>query len=73
MDECVRVKLKIGEYMKANRITTYKVVKDTKLRHQTVKNYRDGNINRVDLDILAKICCALKIKNINDIIEYIEE
>lgn len=70
MNEYGRVKLKIGEYMKANGITTYKLVKDTELRHQTVKNYRDGDVTRIDLDILAKICKALKVEDIKDIIEY---
>lgn len=73
MNEYGRIKLKIGEYMKEHGITTYKLVKETELRHQTVKNYRDGNVNRIDLDVLAKICRVLGIKDMNDIIEYIEE
>ena len=65
-----KINLKIGDYMKSRGITTYKVVKETDLGYQTIKKYRDGNITRIDLDVLAKICYVLKIDDINEIIEH---
>ncbi len=65
-----KINLKIGDYMKSKGITTYKVVKETDLGYQTIKKYRDGDITRIDLDVLAKICYVLKIDNINEIIEH---
>lgn len=65
-----KVNLNIGKYMKDKGISTYRVVKETELGYQTIKNYREGNLTRIDLDVLAKICTVLNIKSINEIIEY---
>ena len=63
------VNLKLGKFMKDNKITIYKLVKDTNLGYRTVRNYKNGSITRIDLDILGKIITALNIEDINDILE----
>lgn len=68
-----KIKLKLKDIMKERDITIYALSKAAAVEFTTIKNYAENaNLNRVDLTTLAKICYALEISDMNDIIEYIE-
>lgn len=71
MQEYKKIKITVGNVMKEKRITAYRVVKETDLRYQTVLNYRDNLISKIDLDVLAKICSVLNCA-ISDVLQYEE-
>jgi len=65
-----QVKLKFSEYIDSRGITRNKVSDLSGIKYSIVdRYYKNNNVERVDLVILAKICCVLQC-TLNDIIEY---
>lgn len=64
-----KVKFCIKETMSKKKITRNKLSKLTGCTYNVIDRYYKGNITRVDLDVLAKICFVLEC-NVSDIIQY---
>ena len=65
-----QVKLKFSEYIDGIGITRNKVSDLSGIKYNIVdRYYKNKNVERVDLEILAKICCVLQC-SLNDILEY---
>ena len=54
---------------KAN-ISTYKLNTATNIRFQTIQKLKENSSNRIDFDVLAKLCYAFNC-NVADILEYV--
>lgn len=68
-----KVKLKLKNIMEERNITIYALSKATAVEFNTIKNYVENTeLSRIDLTVLAKVCYVLEIKNIQDVIEYVE-
>ena len=63
------VQIILSKVLKSKGITVNKLSTLVDSRYDTVKSYVDNNIQRTDLDLLARICYALDCK-LQDIIEY---
>ncbi len=63
------VQIILSKVLKSKGITVNKLATLVDSRYDTVKSYVDNNIQRTDLDLLARICYALDCK-LQDIIEY---
>lgn len=63
------VQIILSKILKSKGITVNKLATLVDSRYDTVKSYVDNNIQRTDLDLLARICYALDC-NLGDIIEY---
>lgn len=65
-----RVKIKLSEIMDAKGITRNKMRSLTGVKYEVVdRYYKAENIERVDLDFLAKACFVLNC-DIGDLLEY---
>lgn len=60
----------IGEFMDKMGISRNKLCTLTGIRFEVADRYYKGNIERLDVDILARICCVLNC-NAGDLIEYV--
>lgn len=55
--------------MEEKNISKNKLCRMTDLRFETIQGYYKGDISRIDLYVITKLCDALDC-NIQDIIEY---
>lgn len=64
------VKIKLAAFMEEHHITRNRLKELTGTKYDVVDRYYKGeNIERVDLDFLAKVCFVLNC-SIGDILEY---
>lgn len=69
MDEYGSVKVKLAEVLDSRGITRNRLSTLTGIKYEVVDRYYQGRIERVDLDLIAKICYVLDC-NIADLLEY---
>ena len=68
-----RIKVRLSDIMDKKGITRNKLSTLTGVKYDVVQRYyKAENIERVDLDFLAKVCCVLKCE-IKDILEYVKD
>ena len=67
-----RINIKLNEVIHENGITRNKLANLTNVRFEVIDHLYSGNLERLDLDILARICFVLKCK-VSDILEFVEE
>ena len=63
-------KLKLADIMKEQNISINKLAFRAEMQRTQLKSYVKGDIQRVDLSVLSRLCHALEC-DITDIIEYI--
>lgn len=63
------VKIKLRELMEKNGISRYALARRINVRFEVVDRWYNGNIEKIDLDILARICFTLDCQ-ISDLLEY---
>lgn len=64
-----KISMNLDKILKNKGITVNKLSTLVDSRYETIKAYADNNIQRADLDLLARICYALDCK-LEDLIEY---
>jgi len=72
MEEYGYINIKLKEILDRKKITRTSLARITGLRYEIIAQYYNGEVKRVDLVTVSKICHVLKCK-INDILEYIPE
>lgn len=65
-----RINIKLGEIMKQQNISVNKLAFRSEMQRTQLKAYRDNEVQRVDLAVLARLCYALDCE-LSDLIEYI--
>ncbi|WP_317854462.1 helix-turn-helix transcriptional regulator [Chakrabartyella piscis] len=63
------IEFKLKEFMDERNITRGALSRLANIRHEVATKWYFGNIEKMDLDVLARICFALDC-DINDIISY---
>lgn len=63
------INFKLSKLMEEKNISKNKLCRMTDLRFETIQGYYKGDISRIDLYVITKLCDALDC-NIQDIIEY---
>ena len=63
-----KVDVILDEYMKKNKISRNSLVRNAEMQYKQVIKYCDNNVQKFDLNILAKICTALDCE-ITDILK----
>lgn len=63
--------IKLDSYLKKNNISRSSLSRQGELRYDTILSYCRGDVTRLDIDTLAKICGALDC-DISDIIEFVK-
>jgi len=64
------IRIKLGEVMKKKDISMNQLSFRTEMQRSQIRNYRDNKVQRVDLDILKRLCYVLECE-LTDLIEYI--
>lgn len=64
-----KVSCNLKNVLKEKNITIYRLSNITNIKYEIIKKYCDNNIQRIDLDILAKICYCLNLE-VNDVLKY---
>ena len=70
-DDYGKVVVKLSECLNDRNITRNKLRTLTGLKYEVIDRYYKNNIERVDLDFLAKVCYVLDC-DISDLLEYKE-
>ncbi len=66
------IEITLEQYLKDHNISKNKVCQNCGLQRTQLNNYCKGNVSRVDLAILAKLCHYLKC-DVCDILKYKED
>ena len=61
---------KLGDVLNKKNITMNKICTDLEIEYIVIKRLTIGNLSRIDLSVVSRICDYLKC-NLSDIIEYI--
>ena len=62
---------KLGQILKEKNISINKLMRDTNTDFKVIKRIMNGDIARIDITVLARLCDYLNC-NITDIFEYIK-
>lgn len=65
-----RIRIKLRELMEQQNISINKLAFRSEMQRTQLKSYIRGDIQRVDLDILSRLCYALEC-DLSDLLEYI--
>ncbi len=61
---------KLGQVLKEHNITMNKLISDLEIQYIVIKRLMFGNLTRLDLLVVSRICNYLNCK-MSDIIEYV--
>lgn len=64
------IKLKLADIMKEQNISINKLAFRSEMQRTQLKSYIKGDVQRVDLSVLSRLCYALEC-DLTDLIEYI--
>lgn len=65
------IKIKLRELMEEKELTRYQLSRLTNTRFEVINKWYNGNVERIDSDVLARLCFTLGCR-VEDIIEYCE-
>lgn len=63
------IKIKLRELMEEKGLTRYQLSRLTNTRFEVISKWYSGNVERIDSDVLARLCFSLGCR-VEDIIEY---
>lgn len=64
-----KIKIKLKDIMDSENITRNRLSRLTNTRFEVINKWYNGTVERIDCDILARICYTLDC-SVDDIIEY---
>ncbi len=64
-----KIKLKLRDLLDQRGISRYALARSINARFEVVDRWYEGNVEKLDLDILARICFTLSC-DISDMLEY---
>ena len=67
-----KVKLKLREYLDERQISRNALSRAVNTRFEVIDKWYNNAVEKIDLDILARICFVLSCK-VEDIVEYEEK
>lgn len=70
MRECGEIKIHLDELIEKRGVSLNQLSFRTEMQRSQLRNYRDNKIQRLDIDILKRLCYVLEC-NLTDLIEYI--
>lgn len=68
--DCGVLRIKLGELLEERNISLNQLSYRAEIQRTQLRNYRDNKIQRIDIDIILRLCYVLEC-DFNDIIEYI--
>ncbi|MDO5602133.1 MAG: helix-turn-helix transcriptional regulator [Oscillospiraceae bacterium] len=70
-EPCGYFKLELDAYLKQHHISKYRLRQDANLQPTQLQTYCRGEVQRIDLAVMARICHALNCE-LWDILHYIK-
>ncbi len=68
--ECGEIRIHLAQIMQEKNISLNQLSFRTEMQRTQLRNYRDNKIQRLDIDILKRLCYVLEC-DLHDLIEYI--
>ncbi|WP_125142154.1 helix-turn-helix domain-containing protein [Clostridium transplantifaecale] len=69
-EECGDIKIHLAELMEERKVSLNQLSFRTEMQRTQLRNYRDNKIQRLDIDILKRLCYVLDC-DLYELIEYI--
>ena len=66
-----KIKIKLKDIMEQKSLTRYQLSKLTNTRFEVINKWYNGSVERIDSDVLARLCFTLGCR-VDEIIEYNE-
>lgn len=70
MNECGEIKIHLDELIERRGVSLNQLSFRTEMQRSQLRNYRDNKIQRLDIDILKRLCYVLEC-DLTELIEYI--
>lgn len=70
MTQCGTIRIKLKELMEKKRISMNQLSFRAEMQRTQLRNYRDNKVQRLDIDILQRLCYVLEC-DLHDLVEYI--
>lgn len=70
IEERGEIKIYLKELMEQRNVSLNQLSFRTEMQRTQLRNYRDNNIQRLDIDILKRLCYCLDC-DLHDLLEYI--
>lgn len=70
MQLCGEIHIKLAEIMREKEVSMNQLSFRAEMQRTQLRNYRDNKIQRIDIDILKRLCYVLEC-SLDDLIEYI--
>lgn len=64
------IRIRLAEIMQAKNVSMNQLSFRTEMQRTQLRNYRDNKIQRLDMDILKRLCYVLEC-DLHDLIEYV--
>lgn len=68
--ECGTIKIHLAEIMQEKHISMNQLSFRAEMQRTQLRNYRDNKIQRLDIDILNRLCYVLDC-DLHDLLEYV--
>lgn len=70
INECGTIKINLKDILETRNISLNQLSFRAEMQRSQLRNYRDNKVQRLDIDILKRLCYVLEC-NLSDLIEYI--
>ena len=70
MEEYGKVRIKLNELIQEAGIRKSKLSHRAEMQRSQINNYCSNRVSRLDIDVLARLCTALKCE-IGDLLEFV--
>lgn len=67
--DCGEIRIHLAEIMNKKRISMNQLSFRAEMQRTQLRNYRDNKVQRLDIDILKRLCYVLEC-DLHDLIEY---
>lgn len=67
-----KIKITLATYLEEREISRYKIIKNCNVSQTQLNRYYRDQIERIDLDVLARICDYLQCE-ISDLLKFVPE
>lgn len=70
MNNCGEIRILLKDILEERNISLNQLSFRAEMQRTQLRNYRDNKVQRLDIDILLRLCYVLEC-NLSDLIEYI--
>lgn len=68
--ECGQIRIRLNELLESRNVSLNQLSFRAEMQRNQLRKYRDNKIQRLDIDILLRLCYVLEC-DLSDLVEYI--